>query len=62
TDQSLRQTIAQPAPSAGKYLHIMPFKPDFFVQFTIKRVFRRLLRVDSTLRKLPGILVNTSSP
>jgi hypothetical protein len=62
TNQTLRQTIAQPTTGAGKNFNIVPFQPDFFVQFTVERVFRRFLRVDSPLRKLPGILIDTASP
>ncbi|MNJ63858.1 hypothetical protein D3C77_597830 [compost metagenome] len=62
THQTLRQTIAQPATGAGEDVHIPLFQPDFLVQFAVQRFFGRLARVDATLRKLPGVLVDPPRP
>ncbi|MOA37108.1 hypothetical protein D3C78_1586810 [compost metagenome] len=61
-DQTLRQTIAQPAAGAGENAHILGLQADFFVQFAKQCLFRRLLRIDSALGKLPGILVDAPRP
>jgi len=58
----LRQTITQPASRAGEYFYIFAFKANFFVQLTVQGVFRRLIRVDTALRKLPRVLIDSASP
>ncbi|MOA18323.1 hypothetical protein D3C78_1386330 [compost metagenome] len=62
TYQTLRQTIAQPAPGAGENFNIFALQAYFFVQLAVQGVFRRLFGVDSPLRKLPGILIDSASP
>src|SRR5690606_16599924 len=62
TDQTLRQTITQPATGAGENFHILLFQADFFVEFTVEGFFRRLARIDSALRELPGVLVTPPGP
>jgi hypothetical protein len=58
----LRQTITQPASRAGEYFYIFAFKANFFVQLAVQGVFRRFIRVDASLWKLPGVLIDTASP
>lgn len=40
----------------------MRLQTDLFGQFAVHGLFRRLIGLDSALRKLPRILANTSAP
>ena len=50
---ALRQAIAQPVPSRPQQCDLIRAEPDFFLQFPVHRLLRRLVSVDTTLRKLP---------
>ena len=61
-DETLGETIAQPATGGAQQGHLVGPQADLLLEFTEQRLNRRFLSLYAALRKLPGILTHTPAP
>ena len=61
-DKAFGQAVTQPSLGGAYNLHLMGSQPHLLLQFTKQRLFRGFKPVYTALRKLPGILADTSPP
>lgn len=61
-NQVLRKIIPQPAAGLADQFDVLRAEADFLGQFPIQGFLGRLIPLDATLRKLPGILAGSSAP
>ena len=57
-----RQAILEPVTSLAEHINLVWLEPDLFAEFTKHCLFGRLVFVDASLRKLPGILADALGP
>jgi hypothetical protein len=62
TDKALGQPVTQPATRGAEYIDVPGLKTDFLLEFAEHRLLRRFVGTNTALRKLPGILMNTTRP
>ena len=60
--ETFGQTVTQPALGRPQEIDMLGQQPYLLLQFTIHRLFRRFVGLDSTLRKLPGVLPYPAAP
>src|SRR4051812_47476314 len=54
--------VAQPLSSASEHADMVRLEPGLFLKLAEHGLFGRLAMLDATLRKLPGVLVDTLAP
>ena len=61
-DIAIGKPVAQPTTRAADYLDLVMLQADLLLQLPVHGLFRCLIAIDATLRKLPGILAHTAAP
>ena len=61
-DITFRQSVAEPTPGRAHYLHVLGPQTQLLAKLPIKRLLRAFMGLDAALRKLPGVLPDTTRP